>query len=223
MLEGLFDPRVIVRHAPVDRANVERLTERERAAIERSSPKRQQEFATGRVLAREALAALGITGFDLVNGEDRCPVWPEGIAGTVSHSDTLAVVAVARMAEVGTVGVDVEHRAVLERRLWRLTMLPDEIAYLDAVPEDTRGVLALAIFSLKESLYKAQYPRSREYMGFSALAVELTPNEETPRDRGTSRCIFQRDVGPFPRGFVAHGRYGRAPSGELVSAVTIPV
>ncbi len=222
MLEALFDPRVVVRTAPIDAVNVARLSPREAAAVERAGAKRKQEYATGRVLARAALAELGIEGFELLNGEDRCPLWPEGIAGTVSHSATRAVVAVGRQHEVGTLGVDIEHRSVLERRLWGMTLLPEEVAYLEARREAEQGGLALVLFSFKEALYKAQYPRSREYMGFSALRVELTPDELAPLKSGAARCVFQRAVGPFPLGYVACGRYGRAASGEIVSAVTLP-
>jgi 4'-phosphopantetheinyl transferase EntD len=261
-LEGLFDdPRVVVRSAPVDPSHVSRLGAREAAAIERAVDKRKREYATGRALARDALAALGVQGFELLNGEDRCPIWPEGVAGTVSHSDMSAVVAVGRLEDVGTLGVDVEHRARLDEGLWRHTMLPAEIAWLEERDAPLRGGLALAIFSLKEALYKAQYPRSREYMAFADLQVELASVELAPAPLasarpaalaalgsvafapwGEARCVFQRQVGPFPRGFVARGRIVRLPPrevgseagldaragtseglrGELVSAVCIP-
>lgn len=221
-LDGIFDEGVVVRTAPVDASHLAGLSAREAALVAAAGPKRQREFATARALAREALAALGISGFDLVNGDDRCPIWPEGVSGSVSHSDTRAVVAVARLGEAGTVGVDVEHRAVLDRRLWRMTLLPEEAAYLGGLPEPQALSLALVIFSFKEALYKAQYPRSREYMGFSALRVELEPDATAPLDRGRARCVFRRDVGPFSLGFAALGRYGRASSGEVVSGVRIP-
>lgn len=216
----LFDsPRVLVRSAPVSDACVDELSAAERAAVESVSDKRRREFATARALARGALAELGVEGFDLLNGPDRAPIWPEGIAGSISHCDTCAFVAVGHRDSIGTIGIDVEHRTILKRQLWRMTMRDEEVAWLDARPQAERGWLALAIFSAKEALYKAQYPRSEEYMGFMALRVELEP--EGPHHGGV-RCVFQEEVGPFPHGFVAHGRYGRLDSGEVVSAVRVP-
>jgi 4'-phosphopantetheinyl transferase EntD len=220
-LPGLFDPPVVVLTAPVDDAAVARLRPREAEAMARARAKRRREFATGRLLAREALARLGVRGFALVNGEDRAPVWPEGIAGTITHCDTRAAVAVGWRAEVGTVGLDLEHRAGLARRLWRMTLLPEEVAFLETRPAAEREAWALTLFSAKEALYKAQYPVSREYMGFSALRVELEPDATAPHGPGRLRCVFRRDVGPFPAGHVARGRYLPF-EGQAVVGVRIP-
>lgn len=217
----LFSPDVVVLTAPVDERAVSGLTPAEANAIPRARDKRRREYATGRCLARDALRRLGVEGFDLVNGEDRAPIWPEGIAGTITHSDTRAVVAVGRRARIGTVGLDIEHREGLARPLWRMTLLPAEVAFLDARRADERERWALIVFSAKEALYKAQYPVSGEYMGFSALRVELAPDPDAPLSRGAIRCEFQRDVGPFPRGFVASGRY-RPIGPDVVTGVTIP-
>jgi len=206
-LPGLFDPPIVALTAPVDEAAVAELSPREAQAVARAADKRRREFATGRLLAREALARLGVRGFDLINDEDRAPVWPQGIAGTITHCDTRAVVAVGWRSEVGTFGADLEHRAGLARHLWDMTMLPEEVAFLDAQPEADRERWALILFSAKEALYKAQHPVTREFMGFGALRVELGEGAETPRRPGGLRCVFQRDVGPFRAGHVAAGRY----------------
>ena len=213
-LEGLFDePRVRVLTAEVGETAIASLSGREAAAVAGVVGKRRREFATGRMLARDGLEQFfDVRGFDLLNDEARAPVWPEAIAGSISHCDTRAWVALVD-AGWGTIGIDGEHRAELKRDLWRMTMLDEEIAHLDSLDEAVRGRRALALFSAKEALYKAQYPRSGEYMGFMALRVEIDPD-------GALRCIFQRDVGPFREGFVAHGRW--LDRGEIVSAVWIP-
>ena len=208
------DAPVLVRSAPVDLARYERLSAPEQAAVSQASVKRQREYATARDLARGALRELGVDAFDLLNGDDRAPIWPAGIVGSISHCDTRAFVALGRAAEVGSVGIDVEHRTELKRDLWRMTLLPEEIAWLNTQASAGRGRLALAMFTAKEALYKAQYPRSTEYMGFMALRVELRGRELI--------CTFQSEVGPFEKGFVARGRFVEVPSGELVAGVRIP-
>lgn len=215
-IDGLFDDdRVIVLTSPIDPADLDTLADAEAALVARAVEKRRREFATGRALAREALARLGVRGFALLNGDDRAPIWPEGIAGSISHCDTRAFVAVGRRAEVGTLGVDVEHRAGLKRELWRMTLRDEEIAWLDRAGDEAQLELALAIFSAKEALYKAQYPVSSTYMGFMELSVDLDARART------LRCTFQNDVLPFRAGEVVTGRF-RKVEGELVSAVHIP-
>ncbi len=222
-VRDLFDvPEVIVLSAAIDPRAVAALTEREAAAVAKAIDKRQREFATGRALAKRALARLGWPDVELLNGEDRAPIWPAGASASISHCDTRAVIAAGRRDLVGTVGVDIEHRARLEPRLWKTVFLPEEVAFLEGLPEPSRGRVALVLFSAKEALYKAQYPRTATYMGFHELRVEL--RLEPGDRRGTLACTFQNDVGPFARGTVAHGRtlLDAWPSGEVVTAVRIP-
>jgi 4'-phosphopantetheinyl transferase EntD len=48
--------------------------------------RRRQEYAAGRYCARRALSGLGIEGFILLNGPDRAPIWPTGVAGAITHT-----------------------------------------------------------------------------------------------------------------------------------------
>lgn len=220
-IEGLFDTAAItVRTAPIDRDAFASLPPAEAALVEKAIGKRRHEFATARALVRESLAALGITGFSVVHDADRAPVWPEGIAGSITHCDSRACVAIARRAEAGTFGVDIEHRPELPERLWRMVFLAEEQAYLGTLDPALRAKLALVLFSAKESLYKAQHPRTRLYMGFSELRVHVTSLDPGAL-AGTLGCEFQRDVGVFARGAVVPGRFLRLPSGEIVSGVHI--
>ena len=129
----------------------------------------------------------------------------------------------------GTVGVDVEHRDELKRDLWKTVFLPREIDALDAAFDmPMRGRMALVLFSAKEALYKAQYPRTTTFMGFHELHVAISPDPREPT-RGTLRCTFQNDVGAldrdgFARASVAHGRFQleAAPGAEVLTSVLIP-
>lgn len=212
---GLFEePEVLVLTAPIDDRAISSLSAREKEATWRMRDKRLREYATGRALAREGLRQLfGIEDFDLLNDEDRSPIWPYGIAGSISHCDTRAWVALVDR-RIGTLGIDGEHRAELKPDLWRHTMLPEEIAALEALDDAIRGTHALALFSAKEALYKAQYPRTKQFMGFHALHVAV--------DDARVRCTFQDEVGPFVRGFVAEGRWRVEVTGELLTGVWIP-
>jgi 4'-phosphopantetheinyl transferase EntD len=222
---GLFDtPSIVVLTSEVDDAAVALLTEREAALVERAIPKRKREFATARSLARAALSRFGHQGVEILNAPDRSPIWPDGVAGSITHSDTRAFVAVCA-GSLGTVGVDTEHREELKRDLWKTVFLREEIAALDTMPEADRGRLALVLFSAKEALYKAQYPWTREFMGFHELRVDLRPSAHVGALAGRFDCVFQRDVGPFPEGGVVEGRWLSPGPGsaltEVVSGVHI--
>lgn len=215
LVTGLFnDPRVRVLTSPVSDAFIALLSEREARAMAGMVEKRRREFATARVLARKGLERFfGVPGFDLLNAPDRAPVWPSGVTGSIAHSHTRAWVALVDSA-FGTVGIDGEDRDELGRNLWHLTLRDEEAAYLETLLDaSSRGRRALAIFSAKEALYKAQYPRSGSFMDYKALRVEFG-------EAGLVRGTFQQAVGPFPKGFVVHGRWLDGDS--LVTAIWIP-
>jgi enterobactin synthetase component D / holo-[acyl-carrier protein] synthase len=193
-LFGLFDdPRVYVLTSAVSNAAIASLSEREAAALTNVVDKRRREFATARALAREGFERFfDVRGFDLLNAEDRSPIWPRGIEGSISHSDTRAWVALVD-ATFGTIGIDGEGRDELKR--------------------DLRGRRALTLFSAKEALYKAQYPRSGLFMSYTSLRVDLG-------EAGLLTCTFQEAVDGFSKGFVVHGRW--LDENELVTAVWIP-
>lgn len=218
----LDEPDLVVLTSEIDPRALAHVTEREAAQVAKAVDKRKREHATGRALAKIALARFGHAAFELLNGPDRAPIWPDEIAGSISHCNTRAVVAVGLRERVGTIGVDIEHRERLEPRLYDTVFLPEEIAFLERLEEPRRGRLALALFSAKEALYKAQYPRSAKYMGFHELRVELA-SDDGDEARGTLRCTFQNDVGPFAKGTAVHGRFrlDAFPTGELVTAVHV--
>lgn len=214
-LFGLFDdPRVYVLTSAVSDAANASLSKKEATAVTKAVDKRRREFATARVLAREGLERFfDVRGFDLLNAEDRSPIWPQGIEGSISHSNTRAWVALVD-ATFGTIGIDGEGRDELKQDLWHLTLLDEEVAHLETLDASIRGRRALTLFSAKEALYKAQYPRSGAFMGYMALRVEFG-------EAGLLRCTFQQAVGPFSKGFVVHGRW--LDEDELVTAVWIPM
>ena len=56
----------------------------ERALISGVIEKRAHEFSTGRFCARQALLEFGIDNFPVLRGEQREPIWPKNIVGSIS-------------------------------------------------------------------------------------------------------------------------------------------
>ena len=143
------------------------------ASLQGAAPKRLGEFLAGRLAAREALRPFGLAGSTVAIGSAREPLWPAGMEGSISHSQ-LAGQGVAlcgvRPAQ-GGMGLDLEAwlEANQAAQLWPGIVDEDEWGRLEAgagaVGLDRAQGLTL-VFSAKESLFKALYPRVGRYFDF---------------------------------------------------------
>jgi 4'-phosphopantetheinyl transferase EntD len=170
-------------------------------------PARLREFSAGRHAARTALAALGQPVQPIPQGDDRAPVWPVGLGGSITHTRRACLAAVTTGPGLG---LDLEDDAPLPPDLWPTILLPEESLWAQAQPDP--GFAARLVFSAKEAAYKAQYPISLTLFGFDTLALTLTDTIFTAR--------FRRPVGPFAQGHTLHGRHTRA-AGHILTAVTL--
>jgi 4'-phosphopantetheinyl transferase EntD len=146
----------------------------EAQAIASAVDSRRRQFTAGRWLARHAWRELGHEPAPLVNDANRVPIWPAGLIGTITHTNIWCAAAVARSSDVAGIGADVEAATPLELGLWDRVCLPDEQAFLRGQPAPLAGLLAKAVFSAKESIYKALYPRIRTFLDFKGMRIELS-------------------------------------------------
>jgi enterobactin synthetase component D len=141
-------------------------------AMSRSVPKRRAEFLAGRVCAARALREAGSEVHELRAGEDRAPLWPKHLVGSITHNrDRAAAVALSRPPHRG-VGIDVEEIAAgstLEA-LRHLVISGPEHEVIGEAAADL-GPLLTCVFSAKESFYKAAYPSVGRVFGFEALRL----------------------------------------------------
>jgi 4'-phosphopantetheinyl transferase EntD len=146
----------------------------EAARIAHASDRRRQEFAAGRMCVRAALAELGVRGDrPLGSAEDRSPLWPDGVIGSISHTSTycVAIVAVAGVADSG-IGIDAEQLGRVTDNLHRTVFTADERSWLDRLSTEARSDAATTLFSAKEAFYKAQHPITRSWVGFKDVSAE---------------------------------------------------
>lgn len=152
-------------------ASIEDLLPEERVYVETSVASRQVEFATGRVLARRLLEALGLSEAPIRRDADRVPIWPAGVLGSISHTDDACLVALTLDPALRGVGVDVEMDAPRSARFFERITTSAERSRLGT---ETEGCAeASRIFSAKEAVYKACFPRLREFWGFRDVEVEI--------------------------------------------------
>jgi len=198
----------------------------EAGAVARAVAKRRAEYAAGRACAREALAALGVPpGPILQDAERRAPVWPDGVVGSITHCDGYRAAAVARSADILTLGIDAEPHAPL----------PDGVLDVVQSTADERAALAeltahnpevhwdRLLFSAKETVYKAWYPFHRRMLGFNEAELFFT-RDPAAADRGTYTArllvpgpLLAEGTGPD----VFHGRW-LVRDGLLVTAIAVP-
>jgi 4'-phosphopantetheinyl transferase EntD len=218
VLEGLLDGGVISVEVDLYRDPIGELSPEEAATVPRAQRDRLLEFRAGRHCAREALGELGVHGVSILRAEDRAPLWPDGVVGSITHSRARnrgwCAAAVARSSDVQSIGIDGELDEPLERKLWPRILLPSEQAFIETRAEAEHGYLAKLIFSAKEATYKCQYPVSREFLEFADVELTLDPASDTFSAR------LLRDALPFRRGHTFRGRHARR-QGIIATAVVL--
>jgi enterobactin synthetase component D len=140
-------------------------------------PKRRLQYAAGRHCAVTALRGLGLDVSRLDRGADGLPVWPAGVAGSISHCDDLACAVVVNTSDARAAGLDVE-RVVSRRRAARVgPLVVDRDELLSARAAGIDEALAVTLlFSAKETLFKCLFPIVRRWFGYSAARIQ--PNED---------------------------------------------
>lgn len=139
-------------------------------AAARMSGGRRREFLTTRACARRALADLGVPPAPVPVGPDRAPQWPIGVVGSLTHCRGYRAAAVAAADQVASVGIDAEPARPLPASvLPRITSAGERAALRGARP--IQEPLDRALFSAKESVFKAWYPVTRRYLAFGEAEV----------------------------------------------------
>ena len=143
------------------------------SSIQRSVAKRQAEFLAGRICARAALQQLEGVGFSPAIGEDRAPVWPGHITGSITHSTGRAAAIVAKKTHWRGLGMDLENLLNPERaeRLAGEILTGPELQRMAAGRRDQLAMLVTLTFSVKESLFKALYPIVQQRFYFEHAEV----------------------------------------------------
>lgn len=171
-------------------------------------PRRRDEFTTGRRCAQAALAALGRKRAALGREADGRARWPEGVTGSLSHCEGLCVAAVAASPAVRLLGVDVEPRAPLPEGVLEWVACAREIAAHGRPPLD------VVLFSAKESVFKALYPRVGRFFGFEEVSIWLGEN-------GRFEARLQPNLALEARRETLGGRFALTPNFVMTAALVL--
>lgn len=142
------------------------------AKLANAVPKRRAEYLAGRICAHTALAQMGIEHVCVETAEDRAPIWPQNIIGSISHTQGIALAMTALEHQLQGLGIDIEKHMSRsqETKLKGQILHPLETGIHTTLEQYVPCPLTV-IFSAKESIYKALYPSVKRFFGFEAAQL----------------------------------------------------
>ncbi|WP_260855907.1 4'-phosphopantetheinyl transferase [Curtobacterium sp. 9128] len=185
------------------------LADDERDAVATALPGRRAEFTTGRVLARRALAALGIAAGPVPAARSGAPTWPAGVVGSITHCAGLRACAVGRRDDHAGIGIDATPARPLPHGvLARVADLADAsvVAGLEALRRSGVESPDSVLLAAAEAVAKARSAAHDGWYGIDGAHIALDPDgtfavgaRRGPTFAGTGRWVV--DEGRALAGF----------------------
>ncbi|AVH55306.1 MULTISPECIES: 4'-phosphopantetheinyl transferase family protein [Streptomyces] len=148
----------------------------EQALLTRAVEKRRREFTTVRFCARRAMEKLGVPPGPILPGERGAPLWPAGLIGSMTHCEGYSAAALARATDLVSLGIDAEPHLALPEGVLEAVALPTEVSRLDRLGAEIPSVhWDRLLFSAKESVYKAWFPLTAQWLDFSEADIDIVP------------------------------------------------
>lgn len=140
--------------------------------IQQSVTKRRAEYLAGRYAAQQALLMLGFENRQIKSSIHRCPIWPNNVLGSITHVTDIALCATALNNSVYFLGIDIEAYIGIEtiEAIKYSIIDTNEECLLLQLPLPFPKAFSL-VFSAKESLFKALYPKVGRYFDFSSVRI----------------------------------------------------
>ncbi|MGV9452052.1 4'-phosphopantetheinyl transferase family protein [Streptomyces sp. NPDC003635] len=223
MIEELLPDSVVTVEAYGEQDPSAVLYPEEAAVVARAVEKRRREFAAVRACARRAMEKLGVPPQPLLPGDRGAPRWPEGIAGSMTHCDRYCAAALVRAADLASVGIDAEPGEPLPPGVLAAVSLPGEAQRVRRLTSEHPGIhWDRLLFSAKESVYKAWFPLTGEWLEFTEADIDLFPHPGGRAGGGFSATLLV--PGPLVGGRrveVFEGRW-TVERGLVATAVAVP-
>ncbi len=140
--------------------------------LDQAVVKRKAEFFAGRYAAHKAIRNLGVEETTVGIGKHHSPIWPDKLIGSITHNTTQAICAVAQSDNYQNIGIDLEDwiPLITANNIKADVIKASEEHIFSEIPLSFEQSLTL-IFSAKESLFKALYPRVGFYFDFHAAKI----------------------------------------------------
>lgn len=177
----------------------------EEPLIARSVAKRRNEFVTVRYCARRALEDLGVGPAPILKGDKGEPCWPDGVVGSLTHTQGFRGAAVGRVGQIRSVGIDAEPHDVLPDGVLDAISLPAERMELGGLPGDLHWDRIL--FCAKEATYKAWYPLTHRWLGFEDAHITFGVDDSGTAGGFRSQILIDPAAEHGPALTVLEGRW----------------
>jgi enterobactin synthetase component D len=142
-------------------------------ALRHATQKRQREFFAGRWCAEQALLCLGAGSTHVEMAEDRAPIWPDGVVGSITHTGGFAAVAVAWAADIAGLGIDSERiiDPATAREIADVCMVDEATLFEASAHGRSFCEFCTFVFSAKEAVFKCLFPLTRKFLEFSDVRI----------------------------------------------------
>jgi 4'-phosphopantetheinyl transferase EntD len=142
-------------------------------SVARSANRRKAGFFFGRLASSIALSEHGFAHYSVEIGDTREPLFPDGVVGSITHTDNLAAACVLPAVSWNGLGVDIESpiRHELLDHVEATVLSTEEKEVLSSCSAFTRSVLVALAFSAKESFYKAMSKVAGRFFDFAAVRL----------------------------------------------------
>jgi 4'-phosphopantetheinyl transferase EntD len=175
-MAGFAPPGIRTACRAIEAGDEALLTEDEARSISTVVAHARDASGTARQEARRLLEAGGIAGHSLLKTASGAPVWPDGIVGSMAHDGCFAVAAVAPALAFSALGIDLEPAEPLPQEVADIVMTgEDRIAGVDPL------LAGRLLFSAKEAIYKAVFPKDGQILGYEDIAVDFASRQGVVR------------------------------------------
>ncbi|WP_327111896.1 4'-phosphopantetheinyl transferase superfamily protein [Streptomyces sp. NBC_01341] len=217
MIERLLPSYVAGADTHVAEAPPGSLYPEEARLVARSVDRRKHEFASVRVCARRAMAALGLPPVPVLTGHRGMPLWPDGVIGSMTHCDGYRAAALARTSRARAIGIDAEPNEPLPSDVYEIVSLPSERTRMPGT--DGAGVhWDRLLFSAKESVFKTWFPLTRVELDFTEADITFHRSSGTATG-GTFTAELLRTAPGMPASYEGNWLVAE---GLAVTAIVLP-
>ncbi|MCX2163015.1 4'-phosphopantetheinyl transferase superfamily protein [Corynebacterium auriscanis] len=156
-----------------DLSRFHNLSSEEQQLVENAVDRRKADFGDSRWCAHEAMRPI-VEDQPIMRGVRGMPLFPEGVAGSLTHTEGFRAAIVGRSQRWRSLGIDAEPARDL----------PEGVLHAIASQRERRRLRGLAVhhgvdcadtvlFSAKEATYKAWFPLTHRFLDFDQADIDL--------------------------------------------------
>ena len=99
------------------------------------------------------------------------PMWPDGVAGSISHSQKWAGALVGSISSYHSIGLDIESIGRVTQDLWHLFFNDQEIDFLKSRSAKYQELFSTILYSMKEAFFKMQFQLTQKFIEFKDCEI----------------------------------------------------